>query len=311
MEITKALKKRFCKDCNIPINIFDEPYFMDRLKLYDTYYGTLAKWERFNRSIFGFESEQQYFEEYNRAKDEAIEDIKASEGYKRFNETDMSKFSIKNVGLPRKDIFKESNDGRTFISVDMIKANFTALQTFDTGIFNHKRTWEEFITQYADNEHIIHSKYIRQVILGNCNPKRHITYEKYLMDTVLTYITEAYLPMERVVFFSNDEIVFDITDMPEPEGFTKAYHIQNELDRDFGKMFSVEKFTLHKIGGIGGFYKEIDAGEGYVVEFKCLDSYKLPFVIRAFKGEEVTDSDRTFFHEGYLARYIEDIEISL
>ena len=31
-----GLKKRFCKDCNLPINLFDEPYFMQRLKTLDT-----------------------------------------------------------------------------------------------------------------------------------------------------------------------------------------------------------------------------------------------------------------------------------
>ena len=25
------LRQRFCKDCDIPVNIFDEPYFSDRL----------------------------------------------------------------------------------------------------------------------------------------------------------------------------------------------------------------------------------------------------------------------------------------
>ena len=38
MEITKNLKERFCKDCNIPIKIFDEPYFTERLELYDEHF---------------------------------------------------------------------------------------------------------------------------------------------------------------------------------------------------------------------------------------------------------------------------------
>ena len=35
MEITKTLKEKFCKDNAIGIKIFDEPYFSDRLALYD------------------------------------------------------------------------------------------------------------------------------------------------------------------------------------------------------------------------------------------------------------------------------------
>ena len=44
MEISVRAKERFCKDCNILIKIFQEPYFTDRLKLYDKFYGTLEKW---------------------------------------------------------------------------------------------------------------------------------------------------------------------------------------------------------------------------------------------------------------------------
>jgi len=35
MEITTDLKKKFCKDFAIPISLYDEPYFTDRLVLFD------------------------------------------------------------------------------------------------------------------------------------------------------------------------------------------------------------------------------------------------------------------------------------
>jgi len=40
MDISTRTRERFCKDCKIPIGIFEEPYFSDRLKLYDRLYGT-------------------------------------------------------------------------------------------------------------------------------------------------------------------------------------------------------------------------------------------------------------------------------
>ncbi len=33
MEVSVMAKQRFCMDCSIPIKIFREPYFTDRLKL--------------------------------------------------------------------------------------------------------------------------------------------------------------------------------------------------------------------------------------------------------------------------------------
>lgn len=39
----------------------------------------------------------------------------------------------------------------------------------------------------------------------------------------------------------------------------------------------------------------------------------MPFVLRYFLGEEVTESDKVFYHEGLLAKFIEEpkIEVNL
>ena len=313
MEVSIKAKERFCKDCNIPIRIFQEPYFTDRLKLYDRFYGTLEKWDMFLSELQKYHCEQDYFEEYNRVKDAAILDIKNSEAYQRFNEEDMNKYSLTHKNLPNKDIFKPSNDGRCFISIDMRKANFSSLHHYDSAIFDGVDFWEEFIEKYTDNQHIINSKYIRQVILGNCNPKRHITYEKYLMDGVLTYLTKVHVSIERIVFFSNDEIVIDISDMDMDRDIQIQFvhQIENSM-KDMVIPLKTELFVLHKIVGTDGFYKEILDNEGNTeIEFKCLDNYALPFVLRKFLGEDVTESDKVFYHEGLLAKYIETPEIEV
>ena len=309
MKISARLKERFCKDCNIPIRIFEEPYFTDRLKLYDKYYRTLEKWYIFVEELEKYHCEQDYLEEYNRVKDAAIESIKNTEAYKRFNEEDMNKYQITHKDLPNSDIFKSTNDGKTFISIDMRKANFSSLHYYDDFMFNYMSTWEEFIGLFTNNKHIINSKYIRQVILGNCNPKRHIAYEKYIMDKVLDFVEKS-IPIDKVVFFSNDEIIFDITDTNLE--VADAIILQQMIDVKFSVPLKVELFVLHKIHGTDGYYKEIFHAKGICKkEFKCLDNYMLPFVMRYFNGEEVTDSDKVFYHEGLLAQFIEvpNIEI--
>ena len=310
MEISAKLKERFCKDCNIPIKIFQEPYFMDRMKLYDKFYGTLEKWETFVKELEKYKCEQDYLEEYNRVKDTAINDIKETEAYQRFNSENMNEFSIVHEGLPGKDIFHPSNNGRKFISIDMKKANFSALKYYNYSMFYESNTWEDFIKRYTDNKHIINSKYIRQVILGNCNPKRHITYEKYLMDTLLEILEDFIIRQERfignkLVFFSNDEIVFDIEDINED----KIEEFLKEITYCIDKLvvpFKVEYFLLSKIDGTNGYCKTFKDGS---VEFKCLDNYMLPFVMRKVLGQEVTENDKVFYHEGLLAKFIEVPEI--
>lgn len=311
MEVSTRAKERFCKDCNIPIRLFQEPYFTDRLTLFDKFYGTLEKWNLFVEELQKYNCEQDYFEEYNRVKDSAILTIKESEAYQRFNSDDMNKYHVTHENLPNKDIFKPTNDGKSFISIDMRKANFSSLHHYSADMFG-VNTWEEFIGKFTDNQHIINSKYIRQVILGNCNPKRHITYEKYLMDILLTDLLEKHIPIERVVFFSNDEIVIDVSDMNKSRQALLAFNIEQYL-KDASPKFKVELFTLYKINGTDGYYKEIVNNDGEKdIEFKCLDNYMMPFIIRHFLGEEVTDSEKAFYHEGLLAQFIEvpKIEVS-
>lgn len=309
MEISVKSRERFCKDCNIPIRIFQEPYFTDRLKLFDKFYGTIEKWNLFVKELQKYNCEQDYFEEYNRVKDKAISAIKNSEAYQKFNEEDMNKFSVTYKNLPNKDIFKPSNDGKTLISIDMRKANFSSLQyygdTIGESMFAGASTWEDFIGLFTNNRHIIHSKYIRQVILGNCNPKKHITYEKYLMDIVLTILVQRQISIDRVVFFFNDEIVFDVSDINKSEQQLMTFQIENSTN-NMDIPLKVELFKIHKIYGTDGYYKEILEKNGIKkIQFKCLDNYILPFVIRHFMGEEVIESDKVFYHEGLLSKFIE------
>lgn len=307
MEVSTQAKERFCKDCYIPLKLFQEPYFTHRLKLYDRFFNTLEQWKLFAEELSKYHCEQDYFEEYNHVKDTAIREIQNTEGYERFNLEDMNRYRVTHPGLPGKDIFKPSNDGKLFLSLDMKKANFSALRHYDPGIFCHAETWEAFIGRYTHNRHMIASKYIRQVILGNCNPKRHITYEKYLMDMVLTHLEHQGIPMEKVVFFSNDEIVIEVssawtdTSALSPESLTEGTPVP----------IRAKLFTLHKIHGTEGYYKEIITQDKLPeIEFKCLDSYMLPFVLRKFLGEDIAESDRIFYHEGLLATFMEVPEIS-
>ncbi len=314
MVVSNKIKERFCKDCNIPLRLFHEPYFTDRLKLYDKYYNTLSKWDLFVEELQKYNCEQDYFEEYNRVKDAAINDIKKSDGFQRFNEEDMNKYSVKHTNLPSKDIFKPSNDGKLFISIDMKKANFSVLKHYDSDIFGKAETWEEFIGKYTSNKHIINSKYIRQVILGNCNPKRQVTYEKNIMGQVLDVLIDVekigYF-LNEIVFFSNDEIVIDMEEYVNCLNNRKI--TESKVKEYFDVPFKVELFYLRKINGTNGYYKEIiktlDERE---YEFKCLDSYMLPFVLRKFQNQEITESDKVFYHEGMLSKFIEvpEIEVS-
>lgn len=301
--ISAHLKKRFCRDCNIPIAIYDEPYFYERLKLLNPYYLTLPKWKRFIDELEKFEREEDYFAYYNSVKDAAISDIKESEGYKNLLQIDMNQFAINpdHREFPTMDIFHPDNVGRKFLSIDMKKANFSSLRLFDPGIFKNCETWEEFISNYTDSNHIINSKYIRQVILGNCSCKRHITYEKYLMDHILSIVLK-YVRYDLIAFFSNDEIILDLTTWEDSkiENFILLLLLDEDIDST-NIPVDIENFKLRKLNTVNGYYKDFNDGH---IEFKNVDHISIPFAIREIRGEYVHDFDRVFSHHGALAKFI-------
>ena len=111
---------------------------------------------------------------------------------------------------------------------------------------------------------------------------------------------------ERVVFFSNDEIVYDMSNINIDTLRLVVKSIDTVLKERIDIPLKVELFILHKIDNTDGYYKEIfKENREKDIEFKCLDNYMLPFVIRNFLGEEIIDSDKVFYHEGLLAKFIE------
>lgn len=299
-DITNGLRKRFCKDANVPITIFEDSLFQHRIDLFDDQYDTRRKYNDFVEDLKLFETEQDYFEHYNSVKDRAIEDIKNSAGYKLFNEMDMKKFQVSDSlrKITSKDIYHESNIGKFFISIDMKQANFNTLKSFSADIFNNKESWEQFILQYTNCKHIVESKYVRQVIMGNCNPGRHITYEKYLMSLSLQKLIDlSLIGINNVAMFSNDEIVIVCDNLPLNEQLELKNKILSTIGED---KYRVEFFKLVDLNGFG-YVKVYTNGK---MDFKCVEPEFLPMILRRLKGEEISESDKRFWFKGEICTFL-------
>lgn len=304
------LRQRFCKDCDIPVNIFDEPYFSDRLGLFDFLYNSVSKWDLFKSEFAKYDSAIDYFTDYSRIKDEAIEAVRNTEGFQLFSAYGVNDFSIKNKGFPSGRIYNPENNGRMFLSIDMKKANFSALHAYRNDIFGGAHTWEEFISRFTDNKHIINSKYIRQVIMGNLNPKRQTAYEKVLMDKLLTDILHAgVIAKKYVAAFFADEIIFDVTNLEnKAEVIADIYKMASQVS-----YMKMEVFSLHKIYGHGvdGYIKNVFSmsDTSRSIKVKCVDKDMMAFVARYLLKEPVTDFDKMFYYNGLLVKFEQVPEI--
>ena len=133
---TKVLQ-RFVKDCNIPINVLEEPYFSYFVKLYDKDYGSLEKFQMLEETVRKAGSEEAFLEEYAKAKDTAITQTEALPEYTAFLQEDMNRYAVKTPSIPNlsgTDVYSMPNDGRRFISIDMRKANFQVLKRYSRAL---------------------------------------------------------------------------------------------------------------------------------------------------------------------------------
>lgn len=303
---------RFVDDHKLPITILQEPHFAYFLNLYDEDFGTLAKYAMLQETVEKLGSEEAFLEEYYRVRNEVIARTKDMPEYQKFLKEDMKKYAIETPQLPnlgKQDVYNRTNSGRYFVSVDLIKANFQVLKKYNQRIVFGADTYKEYMAWFTEMPYIVESKYTRQVIFGNMNPKRQVTLQRFYMRKVFDYLRANPRVIDQVVrvtdkqfrVFTNDEIVF------ETDGFMPAEtakKIKQAVKKDLGLDVAVKSFLLKDIGGMDYFVREFEDGTR---DFKKIPPDVFPQVYKKYKGLPLEDSDLLFFYNKRLARYVEPL----
>lgn len=299
-----SLKKRFCKDYNLPIAVYDNPYFYERLSAIDIMFDCIDKFDNFCFYLSKFQNEQDYFEYYNKVKDSAIDYIKSNPAFERFN-ADAFWARPRIYSYRKNNLYVAQNDGSTFISIDMNKANFSALKHYDKAIFDNVKTWEDFLDKFTDCPHILQSKYIRQVILGDCNPKRQVAYEHYLMGVLLEHIIKN-IPTINVYSLGEDEILIRLD---ENIGCSQKElkRIISSCPKGIGEMVRLDIFDLHIIKNTSGWLKVMYDDESSV-QFEGLDADIYHQIVKHYYEFPITENDLVFYHNGKLAKFLREVD---
>lgn len=315
MKYSKEVLKRFFKDFNIPIDIYEEPYCSYLVSLYDEYYGLSDKFKMLDKEIAKFKNENDFLEYQYQIRNEIIEKTKEQPiYYNDYLETNMDMFKVAN-NYSEKDIYKETNVGKTFLSIDLKKANFQALKFFNRELVFGADTYEEYISKFTDSEYFKSSKKLRQIIFGNMNPKRQVKIEKYIMNKILILLTTNILHEESIVSFSNDEIVFDYNtsfDKTWNDDCINAWHVSHaNLIKNICKSFlgidvRVEIFKLEQIENKPYYVKEFIVGDKKY-ELKCVPKIYFPQVFKKYNGLEVNEKDLMFWFEGQLCTFMKPL----
>lgn len=305
MELTNRLKRRFIKDCSLPIALTDEPYFSYFIDLYDKAFSTKKKLESFKKIVDRFETEGEVLDYLQFITDGIFNSVKEKSVYQDYLKADMKDFVVKSK-YPSSSIFKECHTGKKLISIDLSKANFQAMNFFDKRILDAD-SYEEFIRKYTDEEYIINSKYIRQVIFGNLNSKRLGTIEKYM----IYQIVEKLEPLGyKILLVTDDEIVL--------EGDEDIYNNIVNIVSNMPIKVAIELFVLKTLRNENG--QPFKSDKFYVKEFiSYTDKKNLDFEIKAtdstfyaqfFKlltNQEINENDLVFVNNEFVAKYKEPI----
>lgn len=207
----RELAKRFVSDLKLPIQIINEELFNYSLITV----GGIEAWEALKLLIKNeYENtNEKFLEEYYNVRDKIITTVLDNKAFQEFNTMPMDRYSFsKRDSITSKNIYNQDNIGKTFVSIDLKKANFQVLHKVNKDIVLGADSYEEFIAKFTDLDYIINSKYTRQVIFGKLNPSRHITVEKYYTYCIYELLQESGLTDGwKVVSINNDEIVYEVS----------------------------------------------------------------------------------------------------
>ena len=318
-----SFRRRFVKDYNLPINVVDSPYFEYYMETYDWF--PKKEYEDLVNDIeirFGG-NVNLWLEEYAEIRDEIITTIENTDAYRDFNTCDMKQWEIPKElkNFPDMNIYNQSSIGKTFISIDLKKANFQALKWVNPDIVLDSDTYEDLIDSWGyDSEYMRTSKYTRQVIFGKLNPKRTITVEKYVMSKVYDVIINDKMNFigeydAKLVAFKSDELIFEVLVENPVVGSEQLFQYMKQIIKDnVGVDVHIDLFKVGRIETLNHNNITVDCyirtnlltGEE---KLKSASQIFYPQLYKIWKGKEINEKDLVFLGEGQLATFLYPLKL--
>lgn len=321
----KLLRHRFCEDSGAPIQVLVDPYFLERLALFETDYNSLTAYQSYTKYVKeAFDNNvQEFLETYHSLRDKIIGTVSNSEAFRRFQEDEKITKEIKeykpvigDVNLYTQEQIKEGSN--FFLSIDMKKANFQTLRWIDPAIVFDCETYEDFIKKFTDMEWAAKSKRTREIIFGKLNPNRTMKYERIIMGTVEKTITNIVKDWFDLFSLNSDEVIYKLK--PGANIDDAINKLSKSLDEKslyiaLGLNLRVEFFKLicyhfktqssDKIMNV--FVKEHTDGRK---TYKCANEIYFPQTYKLINGLNVNEHDLVFYYDkSELAKFFNPIEM--
>lgn len=273
-------KKDFIKlfDLNIPhFDHFD--YYLDQLSKTDRFKDIkyhLELFEEADSSIDDF-----YAYKMSKSRD-IIEFIKSTNTY-----TEMT--LDKNITSFPTNKSLQYEEGKIYLSVDLKSANWHSLKLYDQQN-ELGDSYEEFLKKFDLPKVFTHSKYLRQFIFGNVNPKKQQIIQRNIIQKDVIRKFDSEFEIEGV---KNDEVVFILNDFKDSEKIIKNIDHERFKIRIF-KIERVEDFRIFNYyDSEGNFIRKEMIG--------CSGNQFYMKIKEYITGEKINIKDLYFKNEGKLA----------
>jgi hypothetical protein len=222
MKDPKSFVKLF--DLNVPV-IEHLDYYIDQMSKTQKY-----KDIKHFLSLYQ-ESEMEIDDAYEFRKNKSQEIIEFIKGTNAYNELCYDKNLIDYPTAKSIEYVEEIK----YLSIDLRSANWVALKHYDPPHINELgNDYIDFLSKFNLPKVFLHSKYLRQFIFGNVNPKRLIKVQRNLIQEMV----RKYQDKLQVEGVRNDEVIFSFKDFKEIES------IYGEIDHD---KYKTKIFTIDRV----------------------------------------------------------------
>lgn len=312
--MTEELKQHFCDNLNLPIGILEEPYFTNRLKIFDS----LSDYTNFNSILQNkFKgSEQDYLKSYNDLAEQIASFLQFSEAFAKMKSSN-EKFIKIDFKVNNTTIFTEDNIGKKYIRIYMPNYEYRSLVVYSklkrVG-FESNANYYDFISRFTDIEMVRKSSKFKKMIFDKCMPEAQVCYATFVINQVLNKVVEI-VKLSRGIMYSTElnEVFIEVTPLTG-ENVKKLYKLIEGMCNslmlccDYIQV-GYEKYTKSFI---------MCKHKGDFSTFECTkenttvmatDPIDRVLIQRALTGAKITDEDKTFKINGKLARLVGNIDI--
>ena len=303
--MNNSMKKRFIRDFGLPIVVFESPYFEYFCDLYKNLFKVEERFSYLQELIDVKGGDDNALAFYGSLREQIIAKVKELPEYKEYNNKDMNELCKNNRKIKTKEVYQMPNAGKVFLSIDLKKANYQAMKFHSQALTFNTNSYEELITLFTDLQYFKESKYFRQVLFGNLNPKRQQSTQKHMMNNIVDVLLDSIpnITLDNFCNVSPDEVIIEYND----HGITLECDDNINLEqiaKEIPYHVHVDQFKLETIEDRKFFVKKYHDGS---YEFKCVPAQMFAQVYKKYHDLPLHEYDTLFYHEKQLARFMNPI----